>query len=174
MDYVTHLNKENPASATTQIHPNLGFSFPIKYWDFHVYYNAETKAESESLRKKLLEDFPDFAADGSILVKKLPNDTAIGPHYFPFWEVDVARVDVFSKVISWFLLHHGSLSVLIHPQTGQQLKDHTNHALWLGKQLDLKLLVFENAPDGIPEFGVKGGATIPAEDFDNWKTVLLD
>lgn len=172
MDYITHLDKKDPGSATTQIHPDLGFTFPIKYWDFHVYYTTETRTEAEALRNKLLHDFPDDAKTGAILVKKLPTDTAVGPHYFPFWEVDVARVDVFSRVISWFLLYHGNLSVLIHPQTGDNLGDHTTRALWLGDRLDLKLQVFDPAQKGIPEFGVKHGKLIPAEEFDSWKTVV--
>lgn len=170
MDYVTHLDRQDPSLAVRPKVPGLTFVDPIKYWDFHVYYDESTKTESTQLRELLLATFPEYAVDGSILVKKLPTDVAIGPHYFPFWEVDVARVDVFAKVLSWFSLHHGLLSVLVHPQTGDDLQDHTNHALWLGKKLDLKLEVFPPESKGIPEFGVKGGAHIAPQDFDSWRT----
>ncbi|KAF6062642.1 Peptidase M1 family protein [Candida albicans] len=64
---------------------------------------------------------------------------------------------VFIKVLSWFQLNHGNLSVLIHPQTGDDVKDHTSSALWLGEKLPLLLNVF-GEPDGkIPEFGVARG-----------------
>lgn len=170
MDYVTHLDRADPSLAVTPRLPGLKFFDPVKYWDFHVYYDDTNKAESTRLRQQLLDTFPEYAVDGSILVKKLPNDNAIGPHYFPFWEVDVARADVFAKVLSWFSLHHGLLSVLVHPQTGNDLKDHTIHDLWLGKKLALKLEVFPSESRGIPEFGVKGGAHIPPAEFDDWKT----
>ncbi|KAK7687502.1 hypothetical protein QCA50_009379 [Cerrena zonata] len=169
MDYLTHLDKKDPSKATRQL-PGLGYTYPVKYWDFHVYYESDTKEESDKLREKLLIDFEQEGKEGLIIVKKLPKDVAIGPHYTPFWEVDVTRVEIFAKLISWFLLNHGTLSVLIHPQTGDDLRDHTNAALWLGKRLELKTHIFSPTPAGIAEFGVKGGAHIKPEDFDTWVT----
>ena len=54
------------------------------------------------------------------------------------------RPEVFIKVLSWFQLNHGNLSVLIHPQTGDDVKDHTSSALWLGEKLPLLLNVLVN------------------------------
>lgn len=173
MDYVTHLPEENPSIATTSTY-NLKYTYPVKYYDFHIYYfahNQNSLKESEALREKLLADFPEDAANGSILVKKLPNDKVIGPHPTQFWEADVLRPEVFIKVLSWFQLHHGNLSVLIHPQTGDDLKDHFDHALWLGDKLPL-FDVFGPREGVIPEFGVKGGKRIKVDDFDNHKTIL--
>lgn len=172
MDYLTHLDRENPSKAIKPKYPGLSYVDPVKYWDFHVYYDESTKNEATDLRENLLVAFEEQAKEGTIIVKKLPNDTAIGPHYFPFWEVDVARVDIFAKLISWFLIHHGNISVLIHPQTGDDLKDHTTHALWLGDKKDLKTHIFPPIAQGIPEFGVKGGKHIKPEDFDTWVTTF--
>ncbi|WLF80921.1 hypothetical protein PVL30_004714 [Lodderomyces elongisporus] len=173
MEYVTHLDKENPASATTSKY-QLTYTSPVKYYDFHVYYFAHNKSslkESDNLRQKLLDDFPNDTKDGSILVKKLPNDFIIGPHPTQFWEADVLRPEVFIKVFSWFQLHHGNLSVLIHPQTGDDYKDHFERAVWLGDKLPL-LNIFPPSDGKIPEFGVKGGKRIKTEEFDSHKTVL--
>ncbi|KAK6455636.1 dopa 4,5-dioxygenase family-domain-containing protein [Scheffersomyces xylosifermentans] len=175
MEYVTNLPKEDPSVATTSVH-GLSFTYPVQYYDFHVYYyarNPKSNNESNQLRDKLLKDFPEEAANGSILVKKLPDDRVIGPHITQFWEADVRRPEVFIKVLSWFQLHHGNLSVLIHPQTGDDVEDHTNRAFWLGDKLPLILDSFPPESDGgIPEFGVRGGARIKPEDFDSHKTVL--
>jgi DOPA 4,5-dioxygenase len=34
------------------------------------------------------------------------------------------------------------LNVLVHPQTGDSLKDHTDHATWLGEPATLKVEMF--------------------------------
>ncbi|RCK63720.1 putative 21 protein [Candida viswanathii] len=174
MEYVTHLPKEDPSVATTSIH-GLTYTYPVKYYDFHVYYYAhkpESDSEAKALLEKLVADFPEYAANGSILVKRLPDDRVIGPHSTQFWEADVLRPEVFVKVLSWFQLHHGNLSVLIHPQTGDDYKDHGVHALWLGTPLPVFSSVFGPPNGGIPEFGVRGGKRLQPDEFDDHKTVL--
>lgn len=154
MEYLTNLDPADPKKATTPIIPELTWGEPVEYWDFHVYYDDEKRAESNAIRDRLLAEFADYAKEGAIIVKKLQLENAIGPHYDLFWEADVARVDVFAKVLSWFVQNHGSLSVLIHPQTGHNLLDHTHHALWLGEKRRLKTYIFKDEPSTIAEFGV--------------------
>lgn len=166
MNYLTHLNKETPKTAITSQY-GLEYTYPIKYYDFHIYYyghNADLVKESEALKANFLSHFELVAKDGSVIVKELFDDKVIGPHVTQFWEVDVCRPEVFISVLSWFQLNHGKLSVLIHPQTGNDLLDHTEHALWLGEKLPLITSIFKHS-EGIPEFGVKGGKRINAEHF---------
>lgn len=155
MNYLTNLSEADPEIATRPIVPGLTWTDPVEFWDFHVYYNDESRDEANKLKNKLLHDFPEAAEQGAIIVKELAKEVPIGPHYDLFWEVDVARVDVFAKVLSWFVQHHGSLSVLIHPQTGFDLRDHTSHALWLGEKKEIKAFVFPDHPTGVPAFGVR-------------------
>ncbi|PVH13706.1 uncharacterized protein CXQ87_001822 [Candidozyma duobushaemuli] len=98
MEYLTHLNKDDPEVATRPKYPDLTWTAPVTFWDFHVYYDEATSEEAHALKNKILQ---------------LKVEKAIGPHYDLFWEVDVARVDVFGKILSWFVQHHGSLSALI-------------------------------------------------------------
>ncbi|KAM3119066.1 hypothetical protein RJF_2952 [Candidozyma auris] len=100
MDYLTTLNADNPELATKPIHSKLTWTDPVQYWDFHVYYDERTRDEANALKQKLLDDFPEQAKEGSIIVKQLKVEEPIGPHYDLFWEVDVARVDVFAKVLN--------------------------------------------------------------------------
>ncbi len=48
----------------------------------------------------------------------------------------------FSEIVPFLMLNHGDHPVLIHPETGNDLIDHTAHALWLGQQLKLDLTRF--------------------------------
>jgi aromatic ring-cleaving dioxygenase len=41
------------------------------------------------------------------------------------------------------MLNRDGLVVLVHPETGNDLIDHTTHAAWLGPPLPLRLGVFE-------------------------------
>ncbi|ODV78986.1 putative DOPA-dioxygenase [Suhomyces tanzawaensis NRRL Y-17324] len=166
MEYLTHLT--DPRTATTSVH-GLTYTYPVQYYDFHVYYyahQAPSKKEAFDLLDKLLTDFAHEGNSGSVIVKRLPDDKVIGPHSTQFWEVDVLRPEVFVKLLSWFQLHHGNLSVLIHPQTGEDTADHTSRALWLGRQLPVFTHIFSD--DGkIPEFGVKRGQKISPDQFDS-------
>jgi DOPA 4,5-dioxygenase len=42
--------------------------------------------------------------------------------------------------------NHGGRSVLVHPNIDDGLKDHTNHAMWLGTPVPLNLQVLQR-PD---------------------------
>lgn len=42
------------------------------------------------------------------------------------------------KVVHWLMLNREKLSILIHPLTGDWLKDRTSHAMWLGPKVILK------------------------------------
>ena len=46
---------------------------------------------------------------------------------------------IFQTVTLWLMEHLDGLSALIHPLSGDDLQDHTRHALWFGKQLELYL-----------------------------------
>jgi hypothetical protein len=38
-------------------------------------------------------------------------------------------------LVEWLVVHRTCLSVLIHPDTGNDLLDRTEHAVWLGQPL---------------------------------------
>ena len=45
----------------------------------------------------------------------------------------------FGKVVPWLMLNREGLDILVHPTTGDDLADHTDHALWLGEKLELNI-----------------------------------
>ena len=44
--------------------------------------------------------------------------------------------------VPWLMLNRDDLVVLIHPETGDDLTDHTAHAAWFGADLPLRLEAF--------------------------------
>ena len=44
---------------------------------------------------------------------------------------------LFAAAAPWLMLHRQGLTVLLHPETGDEIADHTAHACWMGEMLPL-------------------------------------
>ena len=106
----------------------------IKGYHAHVYYpDAKARAAAERVREAL-------AAKFEVELGRW-RDEPVGPHPTAMYQVKFEPA-VFAELVPWLALHHEGLSVLIHPRTGDDLADHTEFALWLGRQLELRTDVF--------------------------------
>jgi DOPA 4,5-dioxygenase len=45
----------------------------------------------------------------------------------------------FGQVVPWLMLHREELNIFVHPETGDDLANHTLHSLWLGEKLELSV-----------------------------------
>ena len=62
----------------------------------------------------------------------------VGPH--PRWSYQIAFEPMeFSDVVGWLALNHGALDVFVHPNTDNELRDHRDCAIWLGRSYQLDL-----------------------------------
>ena len=106
--------------------------FPCDY-HVHFYFNQETVA----LARQVCEEIRDrFAVPMGRVHEK-----NVGPH--PRWScVLTVPAEKFGDVISWVCLNRSELTVFIHPNTGDDLKDHRDHAIWMGEMLELDLSAF--------------------------------
>ncbi|MCJ1407413.1 hypothetical protein MMC19_001484 [Ptychographa xylographoides] len=76
-------------------------------------------------------------------------DTPIGPHPVAMFEVNLFTPAQFGAFLSWLVIHRGPLSVLVHPNTdGDDERDHTQRATWMGEKLPLDLSVFRRPREG--------------------------
>lgn len=64
----------------------------------------------------------------------------VGPHPIGSYETCCNKTSI-SKALTWFMENHGNLSVLLHPLTRYEVLDHTDRAMFLGKQLPLDVSV---------------------------------
>ena len=97
----------------------------------HVYYDAGSKADAEALRAEI-----DARYD---VVLGRWHDKPVGPH--PFWSYQVAFAPaLFGDIVPWLAMNRRDLTILVHPETGDDLTDHSTYAMWLGESatLDLK------------------------------------
>jgi DOPA 4,5-dioxygenase len=67
----------------------------------------------------------------------------IGPHPMPMFEVNIFTPEQFGAFIPWLVINRGPLSALIHPNTDDEERDHTQRATWMGQPLPLHLKMFK-------------------------------
>ena len=66
------------------------------------------------------------------------HERPVGPH--PDWSCQLAfEPELIGVVLPWLALNRNGLVVFLHPETGNDLLDHTDHAIWMGaiRPLDL-------------------------------------
>ena len=104
----------------------------IDSWHAHVYFDASTRDAAWALRQTIEAEMAGRMQMGRF------HEKPVGPH--PMWSYQLAFPAAnFSDVLGWLVLNHGSLDVFVHPNTGDQLRDHRDCALWLGKSHALNL-----------------------------------
>ena len=108
---------------------------------YHVHIYFAPGEESEKNAKALAATAETLIGDrlNETLVYKRP----VGPHS----QANVAlhiQPEAFAELVPWLQLHNGKgLSILIHPETGDELKDHMESSMWLGKQLEYNMAYFQ-------------------------------
>lgn len=104
----------------------------IESWHAHVYFDSASRPEAWTLRETI-----EVELAGQVEIGRF-HEKPVGPH--PMWSYQLAFAPVhFSHVMSWLALNHGTLDVFVHPNTGDELRDHRDSALWLGKSHELNL-----------------------------------
>lgn len=96
----------------------------------HIYYDADSKADAEALRTEI-----DACYDVEL---GRWHDKPIGPHPFGSYQVTFTP-EQFGDIVPWLALNRRDLIILVHPQTGDDLIDHSDYAMWLGDSTALRL-----------------------------------
>lgn len=131
---------ENPPSSAPST-AYSSFTSPIDNgirggFDIHVYYdehNAEQGKFAAELWQRVRREFPELR------VYQLW-DRPIGPHPKAMFEVNVFTPAQFGAFIPWLVINRGPLSCLVHPNTDDEIRDHSQRANWLGTPVKLKPL----------------------------------
>ncbi|KAJ3271556.1 hypothetical protein HDV01_006518 [Terramyces sp. JEL0728] len=131
-----------PDLTKPEVYPS---DFIIKEFHFHTYWflhDKKTQEKAQELFSKVQK-----ASFGKPL--RL-NYEPVGPHPIGSFETWVP-IEYFAQAYSFFTLNRGDLSVLLHPLTREQQRDHTERAVWLGKPIPLKVDELPELSDAEPK-----------------------
>jgi DOPA 4,5-dioxygenase len=110
----------------------------IENWHAHVYFDAATRDAAWALRQRIESEL-------EIEMGRF-HEKPVGPHPMFSYQVTVSNAQ-FATVMSWLAINHGELIVFVHPNTGHDLEDHRDRAIWIGTSVPLKLDMFLNRKD---------------------------
>ena len=104
----------------------------IAAYHAHVYFDSpETRAIAAGLREQVAAAFPEARLGGW-------HDSPVGPHTKPMFQI-LFSAGRFAALLPWLMLNRNGLSILVHPESGDDYADHAEHAAWLGTPLPLRL-----------------------------------
>ena len=107
----------------------------IEEYHAHVYYDpATTRERAERLRERVGAAFP-AARLGRW------HDELVGPHPQSMYQI-AFPAPLLAQLVPWLMLNRDGLTILLHPETGDNYTDHSAHAAWFGAVLPLRLEVF--------------------------------
>ncbi|KAK5704331.1 hypothetical protein LTR97_003349 [Elasticomyces elasticus] len=104
-------------------------------FDIHIYFLQTDESEvafATALHERIRREFPELR------VYRVW-DRPVGPHPVAMFEVNVFTPEQFGAFIPWLVINRGPLSALIHPNTGDDVRDHTQRATWMGQPIPLQV-----------------------------------
>jgi aromatic ring-cleaving dioxygenase len=102
----------------------------ISGYHAHIYFDPASRPRAEILRERI----------GARFAVRLGrwHDQPVGPHPQGMYQV-VFAAGQFAALVPWLALNRDGLDILVHPKTGDDVADHTDHAIWLGARLPLDI-----------------------------------
>lgn len=126
----------------------------IASYHAHIYFEGAAQAErARWLRERIAERFP--VRMGTWW------ERPVGPHDRSMYQV-AFETTLFAELVPWLMLNHGDLSILIHPNTNNQRRDHLADSLWLGTALPLDEAALpdeETEPEGVGDINTRPNIT---------------
>ncbi len=102
----------------------------ITEYHAHIYFDANSEGDAQAVREAIGARF-------DVTLGRWHHQH-VGPHPRSMYQVLFA-IELFPSFVPWLALNRRGLTVLVHPEAGDAVADHTDHAMWMGEVLDLNL-----------------------------------
>lgn len=107
----------------------------IHHFHAHIYFDETNREIAWALREWIGRSFD--VAVGHF------HEKPVGPHTAAMFQVAFSPGQ-FGEIVPWLALSRQGLSILVHPETGDAVADHTRHAIWMGTPLPVNAEVLRN------------------------------
>ena len=114
----------------------------IRHYHAHVYYDPSTRERAAQLRGQVAAVFPNATLGRW-------HDAPVGPHPQSMYQI-AFPAELLASLLPWLMLNRAGLTILLHPETGNDYADHTDHAVWCGTILPLRLDVLSGFRTSAP------------------------
>ena len=103
-----------------------------KAYHAHIYFDETSLDKAKAVIERVGEQF-------DLKIGRI-HEKPIGPHPRGSCQISFGSKD-FEQFITWLDANRDGLTILVHGLTGDDLKDHTDYAYWLGASEQLKLSI---------------------------------
>lgn len=107
----------------------------ISDWHAHIYFPLGDGFKAKPFTEEVQEKFGFFV--GRIW------DKPVGPHPIGSCQITVPKGNL-DAFLPWLLENRQGFDFFIHPNTGNDLLDHTERVMWIGKSYSLNIDQFKN------------------------------
>lgn len=113
---------------------------PVYGYHVHIYYIVGQPSEKAglALTKEIKTKHP------SHINEILVYDDLVGPHPQANYALHI-KTSGFTEIVGGLQLANQGLSILIHPETGDDEADHAQRAMWIGTPLSLNMGYFSRS-----------------------------
>ncbi|MCE9507129.1 MAG: DOPA 4,5-dioxygenase family protein [Alphaproteobacteria bacterium] len=125
--------------ATNAFNDNAKPQNSVQGYHVHIYF--EHGAPSEKLAEALAKRAG--AQSGGKINETIRYNKLVGPHTKPNYALHI-KPEGFAEIVGAMQLDSKGLSILIHPETSDEEKDHAERQMWIGKPVDLNMAFFTN------------------------------
>lgn len=101
----------------------------IQGYHIHIYFDQNDPTElfaAPWVASKIEQLFPEF-------VRGRYDVGVVGPHVAKNIEIDL-KAEGFGPVLQWLQMNSLGLSILVHPETGDDLVDHLESSIWVNEK----------------------------------------
>lgn len=116
----------------------------VSGFHIHIYFDAGTESEKEAIH--LAQNLASGKLFENIITDGPDRVGLVGPHSKPNIELDIDAGDpqLLSRFLQRIAMYNwAGLSVLIHPRTGDEVKDHLESAVWMNEPVPFNQAFFD-------------------------------